>query len=117
MNIHWGWAAVAFVLTAVLLLMLLVVAIWATFGTGLVDLLFWGLALVLVVTVVLGISWPSVLTFNAALIWFLVTSFDGDWLGILGRSVVFLIVLNIVLLAICHARRRACTRSWYVNVI
>lgn len=107
MTIHWGWTALTLVLTGALLAAQWVVSLWAMIGTGLGDLAFWGLALVLLVSVVINMTWPSVLVLNAALIWFLVDTSRGDWLTDLGRSVILLAILNLLLFAIFYARGRA----------
>ena len=105
--IHWGWTAATLVFTAALVAAQWVLAVWATVGMGVTDLFFWGAAAVLLMSVAVNIAWPSILALNAALIWFAVATAEGNWSADLVRALSLLVILNVMLLAIFYARRRA----------
>ncbi|MEZ5934443.1 MAG: hypothetical protein R3F54_21370 [Alphaproteobacteria bacterium] len=94
-------------LTVLLLAANWVIGTWAAFGSGFVDEVIMGLSLIVLVAIVANRSWIPILTINAVLIWLFLKTTPENALTDRLQALLVLVILNLLLLAIFYARRRA----------
>jgi hypothetical protein len=104
---HWGWTTAATLLTVLSLAAIWVIGTWAAFGSGIVDEVIIGAALLFLASVVLNQAWLPVAALNGVVIWLYFQNAPDDRMANIVQTLLILIALNLLLLAVFYARRRA----------